>query len=386
MSKNLISGNIYIKSVKGVGDMDIRLAPSKNTYVLIGENGIGKTKLLESLFATLLFSSQSVRTLTEPNVDYPLTFPFNQIGIDNNYSNIEKPTAKGTYGYVGYSWRSINLPIEHNIPVIYMATANREVVYGRDEFVHELGTRNYRKIRYINYLMSCFEGEENRLKYLNMMVDLNKWIVQRAQSTNRFQSKEDNREIEIVTLLKLLHKIDNRIDDEFLEITGDNRIFIKIEESKRELSELSSGFTAILKILQGIIAGYSYFTNETQIQNVRGFVLIDEIESHLHNQWQVNIVPLLKELFPNTTFVITTHSSLVISQLEQGEAYRLERGDDGIVYSKEIKNPSKVTFIDLMKDAFGVDLNEFKIKRAKNNNKEKLLTLINKELARLESN
>lgn len=111
-------------------------------------------------------------------------------------------------------------------------------------------------------------------------------------------------------------------------------MFIKIENQKRELSELSSGFTSILKILQSIISNYSYFTNETDLRNVRGFVLIDEIESHLHHQWQVKIVPLLKELFPNTTFYITTHSSLIISQLNHGEAYRLQRKEDGIVYGE----------------------------------------------------
>lgn len=137
-----------------------------------------------------------------------------------------------------------------------------------------------------------------------MDVDIEEWIIQRAQSANPYQAKEDNRKIEIDTLLFLLHQIDERIDPEFLEISGGNRVFIRIENQKRELSELSSGFTSILKIIQSIIAGYSYFTNEQQIARVHGVVLIDEIESHLHNEWQVKIVPLLKKLFPNTTFLL----------------------------------------------------------------------------------
>ncbi|WP_373823488.1 AAA family ATPase, partial [Neisseria dentiae] len=190
---------------------------------------------------------------------------------------------------------------------------------------------------------------------------------------------------EIDTLLDLLNRIDKRIDKDFLEISGSNRVFIKVEDKKTELSDLSSGFTSILKIIQSIIAGYSYFTNEVQIANVRGVVLIDEIESHLHNEWQVKIVPLLKKLFPNTTFFITTHSSLVISQLEQGEAYRLQRSkEDGVVYGKVIDYPSQASFVDLLNEAFGVDLNSLKIQRAKERSQKEaklaLLDLVQREL------
>ncbi|MBS9780977.1 MAG: AAA family ATPase [Gammaproteobacteria bacterium] len=389
MNNNLIAGHIRFEQMIGVGTVDVNFAKDKNAYVLIGENGVGKTKFLESLFATLLITNHYVRTLTTLEADYPPVFPFGQFIINGNSSVITKPTKKGTYGYIGYSWDNINLPIKHNFPIVYIATSNRETVYGRDDCMNELGNKNYRRTSYIKHLMSCFEGEDNRLKHLNMMVNLDRWIIQRAQSTNKFQAQEDNREVEITTLLEVLNKIDSRIDNEFLEVSGDNRVFIKIENQKRELSELSSGFTSILKILQAIIAGYSYFTNETQIQNVRGFVLIDEIESHLHNEWQVKIVPLLKEIFPNTTFVITTHSSLVISQLEQGEAYRLQRESDGIVYGRKIQNPNKITFIDLMQNAFGIDLNKLKIDRAKKSHnkdsKAAILALIDKELARLEN-
>ena len=121
---------------------------------------------------------------------------------------------------------------------------------------------------------------------------------------------------------------------------------------------------------------------------MHGVVLIDEIESHLHNEWQVKIVPLLKKLFPNTVFFITTHSSLVISQLEQGEAYRLKREADGVVYGKVIDYPSNLPFVDLLNEAFGVDLNRQKIDRAHEHQQKEakaaLLKLVKQELANME--
>lgn len=44
-----------------------------------------------------------------------------------------------------------------------------------------------------------------------------------------------------------------------------------------------------------------------------GIVLIDEIELHLHPQWQVQIIDNLRHAFPNLQFIVTTHSPQVLS-------------------------------------------------------------------------
>ena len=46
-----------------------------------------------------------------------------------------------------------------------------------------------------------------------------------------------------------------------------------------------------------------------------GIVLIDEIELHLHPAWQRDILPRLMATFPNVQFFVTTHSPLVLAQL-----------------------------------------------------------------------
>jgi predicted ATP-binding protein involved in virulence len=51
-------------------------------------------------------------------------------------------------------------------------------------------------------------------------------------------------------------------------------------------------------------------------------ILIDEIESHLHPQWQRSIIPSLLEVKKhldnelNIQFLITTHSPLVLASVE----------------------------------------------------------------------
>lgn len=351
--QQLFEKPIRFEDVKGVGTIELPLEQNKQAYTFIGENGIGKTKLLECLFSLFLLTNKQITK--SPYISlYSISPPFRK--LQNGLISISLPSNT-----------TANSALEqflHNRPIVYLSAQQRGSInqdnYHRNN-IQQLGNKEERQKNYFQYLLQSFSDNSQGLKNLNMDTNIEQWIIQRAQSANPYQTQEDNREIEIRILLHLLNQIDTRIDANFLEISGDNRVFLKIENQKRELSEFSSGFASILKILQSIIAGYSYFTNEVQIAHVPGIVLIDEIESHLHNQWQVKIIPLLKTLFPNTMFFITTHSSLVISQLEQGETYHLSRNkQDSIVYASIINNPSKVSLIDLMQTAFDIDLNKLR--------------------------
>lgn len=401
MDKRLFDGTVRFEHVTGVGTMQVDFQPNQRIYTLIGENGVGKTKLLECLFAILLFTSaaaqQVVSWITPASIPFKkVVTPIGEMGFSLESIGKERPKRLPKDNDVIFGTYDVNLQWEkrpflglwHSLPIVYLAAQNRGGVENKYGAIKQIGNFQQRSKGYLERLFSVFYHKVEDIKSLNMDTNLEEWIIQRAQSANPYQSKEDNRKIEIDTLLFLLNKIDNRIDPEFLEISGSNRVFIKIENQKRELSDLSSGFTSLLKIIQSIVAGYSYFTNEQQIANVRGVVLIDEIESHLHNEWQIKIVPLLKKLFPNTTFFITTHSSLVISQLEQGEAYRLVRSkEDGVVYGKMIDYPSNASFVDLLNEAFGVDLNKKKIERVQERDQEQakkaLLELVRQELGGL---
>jgi predicted ATP-binding protein involved in virulence len=56
-----------------------------------------------------------------------------------------------------------------------------------------------------------------------------------------------------------------------------------------------------------------------------GIVLIDEIDLHLHPNWQRRIVEDLKRTFPNVQFVSTSHSPFIVQSLrEPGELIDLE--------------------------------------------------------------
>ena len=55
-----------------------------------------------------------------------------------------------------------------------------------------------------------------------------------------------------------------------------------------------------------------------------GIVLIDEIDLHLHPQWQRKLLPALTHTFPNIQFIVTTHSPQVLSHLPKESVFLLE--------------------------------------------------------------
>lgn len=51
-------------------------------------------------------------------------------------------------------------------------------------------------------------------------------------------------------------------------------------------------------------------------QETPGVVLIDELDLHLHPNWQRTIVPNLRRAFPKVQFFVTTHSPIIIQNLD----------------------------------------------------------------------
>ncbi len=62
----------------------------------------------------------------------------------------------------------------------------------------------------------------------------------------------------------------------------------------------------------------------------RAVVLIDEIELHLHPNWQREVIPRLQKTFPNCQFLVSTHSPQVLASVQAADVYLLDRSTDGI--------------------------------------------------------
>ena len=86
-------------------------------------------------------------------------------------------------------------------------------------------------------------------------------------------------------------------------------------------SEMSDGYRAALALLADILRhiinvyGVADLTERDQDGKLffkhSGVVLIDEIDAHLHPEWQREIGFWLKRHFPNIQFIVTTHSPII---------------------------------------------------------------------------
>lgn len=62
-----------------------------------------------------------------------------------------------------------------------------------------------------------------------------------------------------------------------------------------------------------------------------GVVLIDEIELHMHPAWQRNILKKLRTTFPNVQFIITTHSPIVLNEVDDNyKVFYLSSDSEGV--------------------------------------------------------
>jgi len=63
------------------------------------------------------------------------------------------------------------------------------------------------------------------------------------------------------------------------------------------------------------------------LQKTPGVVLIDELDIHLHPQWQRLLVRGLKNAFPRVQFITASHSPQIIGELQPDEILLLGRGE-----------------------------------------------------------
>lgn len=115
-----------------------------------------------------------------------------------------------------------------------------------------------------------------------------------------------------------------------------------------KMSQLSDG----IKNMIGMIADIAYrcvlLNGHLGSEAARlspGLVMIDEIDMHLHPQWQQCVISSLEKAFQNIQFIVTTHSPQVLTTvnsasiciLEDGQKHDAPKGSQGAESSRLLK-------------------------------------------------
>jgi predicted ATP-binding protein involved in virulence len=119
-------------------------------------------------------------------------------------------------------------------------------------------------------------------------------------------------------------------------------------------------------------------------------VFVDEIDLHMHPQWQQKIIHYLTEKFPKTQFIVTAHSPLIVQSATDANVIVLKRKGNQVVVENDpisVKN-WRIDQI-LSSDLFGVTPRNLEVTQKMNRRKvlllkDRLNSVEKKELSQLQ--
>lgn len=215
--------------------------------------------------------------------------------------------------------------------------AKNVIAYGSSrlvprEVVKEAGV--YNMVRSLFKTGSALRDIED--EYMN-------WYVRQSESSivkARYESVKNLFEEVIPELELVIRKDDSR--------SGGFRLDYKLqnENTDNELlafDRLSAGYRNILAILGDLVLNlYELQPMVTDIKALGGIVLIDELELHLHPNWQHKLPKLLSDAFPNVQFIASTHSPIPLLGAPEGAVFlKVDRDQERGIFVERLEGLEK---------------------------------------------
>ncbi len=124
-----------------------------------------------------------------------------------------------------------------------------------------------------------------------------------------------------------------------------------------DFSQLPSGVNATLSwVVDYLMRRDAFRWRDEQSSRAKpGVILIDEIETHLHPQWQRRILNGIRAAFPNTQIIVTTHSPFVVTSCEDARVHMLQVDKKGRAFIAEtIERPDGTSVDATIHGVFGI--------------------------------
>jgi predicted ATP-binding protein involved in virulence len=350
---------IYLENFRCFENEKIDLP--ENLLVLVGNNGSGKTAILDALAVALggfLGGFDGVKSREILTDEVRLQHYERGSVIDSQPQYPLRVTCEAIIQDHPYTWtRALNKEggrttrNEAKAIMKYAEKVQKEVRQGNDQIVLPIisyyGTgrlwvqKKQKTEETLARLQSRFLGYADCLDPASNEKLMTKWFEK--MTLIHFQEGKEPAELRAVkdVLKYCLRNIDgnetnNReADILFSAKTAELEItFMNGNGNKERLPfrMLSDGYRNTL----GMIADIAYrmaVLNPQLLENVTrkapGVVLIDEIDLHLHPKWQRHIIADLRAIFPQVQFIVTTHSPNILTTIEKENAIIID--DCGIV-------------------------------------------------------
>lgn len=307
--------SLKIENVGGISSLSIeKFDPKLN--IICGENGIGKTNILDSIAYCFTISSTSILR-NKANTE------IGKICIECDFNKNQ------AYTFLVDSFDPRNY--EGNTPAYHEKLYKRYM--DNSPYLIYLNTERLFSHKWIDNL-NVYEQIDRHLCNLDGVSNENAkdWFIKNELlSSQPYTTKNDKNSIE---LAKKTFGILNQ-SYSFSALKQDMEIYVNTPTGIIPYEYLSSGFKTCITIVWGIIREVQIRFFDMGIQDFNGVVLIDEIELHLHPEWQGIICNALTTLFPNIQFIISTHSPHVIQSAEANKVIALS-GQNGYLEKRTL--------------------------------------------------
>jgi predicted ATPase len=150
-----------------------------------------------------------------------------------------------------------------------------------------------------------------------------------------FPKLRERQRQQAIDMLNTVLPLNVRFLGEFDDL--DQQFMFRFDDRATPFSSLSDGYKAFVGMAGDLIGHLADVCPPSLLlTEVSGIVLIDEIDLHLHPEWQRTILPSLANTFPKLQFICTTHSPLVASTVRRENVFMTAEADDGTATIKQI--------------------------------------------------
>lgn len=302
-------------SLKNIGNIsNLSLSFNEHMNVICGTNGIGKTTILRAVIALFERDNYDLKKKYGTETGFVRAKTFKQQVIDFAVQSSLPSTINEK--------NVIKDPIYRQANKVIFDPDNRSLDY------KPLNSMSKFPDRKINEF-----GRNNDFLVNTVSNTLKEWLMNREAAssdpnalskTEIYNLEQMKKAFSVVDHSIKFKRVDWRNYEVVLEDHG-NEVYLEFE---------STGFKSILFIILGIIEEIEFRFENLKIDEFDGVVLIDEIELHLHPSWQDKIIGIIKQMFPATQFIITTHSPAVLQSLDKNEIIPLYIKDGDVNIKK----------------------------------------------------
>ena len=320
---------LSIHNFKGIDDCCLSFKEGFN--LIIGENGRGKTSILEALSIGLSGfisgihgngirsrnflpeEARTVYTLQGDGAYEPVMYwPSVEITADIDSQQYTWVRSKAGYGAqtvtsprdICHLAEKLLADISAKLPVICYQSAARVWSQKRKK---QTNTFTRKKTSRIAGYIDCVSDESS----MKVMLD---WCSRMEQIA--WQKNKPVREYEAVkqAVAKAMTILEHIPVTVFYDKQSEELMYQKGDEVV-PISVLSAGYQSLIWMIFDIayrMAVLNPFMTD-DIHETTGIVLIDELDVHLHPRWQWKIIEVLRHVFPCVQFIATTHSPIIIA-------------------------------------------------------------------------